>query len=278
MHYHGPCVYGGFFHWMYAVFYFLSNGGLIQLFQLMWAVMEVLNLRLLYKICRDQLRVPSILVLLLFASNRLHLYNVRVVINDFPTVLLVHIAIWLILQRHLALGGIFYSLAVATKLNFIFYSPAIFILFVHLNHYSVVRCVYHFSLMALFQVIPAAPFLVSNWEGYVLAVFDFKRSLLWEKTRSFKFVGRIIYGSQMFNTLLLATISFIVLIVMIRSFILLWARYRSMQNKDKDDMRQTDRRFLAFVFFLVNFIFVAFARGLYTPFLSWYLYSLPIVM
>lgn len=266
---------------MYLAFFYLSSGGMIQMFQLIWAVIEVLHLRLLHRLLCDNLRVPSIVVYLLFASNRLHLYNVRVVINDFPAVVLVHLAIWLILQKRLALGAVFYSLAVCTKLNFIFYSPAVFVLYLHLNRYRIGPIAFHFSLMALFQVLPAVPFLAVNWRGYILATFDIGRTLLWEKTRSFKFVGRIIYSSRMFNTVLLFTISVIVLIVMLRSFALLWRRAaqpHEAQNVQGNKIRLAERRFLAFIFFLVNFVFITFARGLYTPFLSWYLYSLPTVM
>jgi len=72
----------------------------LQLFQLLWAFIEVLNWNIIKSICK-QLELPSILYLLPVLSNRLHLYNVRVVINDFPSVFLIHIVIWLLLQKNM---------------------------------------------------------------------------------------------------------------------------------------------------------------------------------
>jgi hypothetical protein len=53
---------------------------------------------ILYKIVKT-LDLPVYLAILPVLSNRLHLYNVRVVVNDFPPVLLMYLAIYLILKK-----------------------------------------------------------------------------------------------------------------------------------------------------------------------------------
>lgn len=49
----------------------------------------------------SRMELPGWLSLLLF-SNRLHLYNVRVVVNDTPVTLLAMLAVWAILHHRSA--------------------------------------------------------------------------------------------------------------------------------------------------------------------------------
>src|SRR5690348_10885470 len=66
--------------------------------QVLWAFMEIGVCVVFYKIVK-LCEVPSVIALLPVLSNRLHLYNVRVVINDLPSVLLMFLAIYLILKN-----------------------------------------------------------------------------------------------------------------------------------------------------------------------------------
>lgn len=97
MHYHGPCTYPAGFLYLYALFFFLT-GGSLQLFQFIWALLEVLQFIILRRILQ-LMKLPTILAVLSVLSNRLHLYNVRVVINDFPSVVMMFLVILWIIQK-----------------------------------------------------------------------------------------------------------------------------------------------------------------------------------
>lgn len=48
------------------------------------------------------------------------------------------------------------------------------------------------------KLLIGSPFLLADWKSYMLIAYDVRRTFLWEKTRNFKFVGRIMYDSKWF--------------------------------------------------------------------------------
>ncbi|GAM29288.1 hypothetical protein SAMD00019534_124640 [Acytostelium subglobosum LB1] len=265
MHYHGPCTYPAGFMYLYTLLYYITGHGSLQVFQLVWAVMESVNFVVIKKLC-DRLNLPTILAILPIASNRLHLYNVRVVINDFPSTLLLHVALLLIIDRRYISFSILYSFVVSLKLNYIFYAPAILLIFLRTMPLNSV--IINLSLMALVQIILGLPFLMANPVAYISIAYDFSRTLLWEKTRNYKFVGRIMYDSAPFNMILISLLVGTIIIFLFR----MWRRISTTHQQQSRD------RAIVFVFLFVNFLAITFARGLYTPFLCWYFYTFPIVL
>lgn len=83
-------------YFKYPLEYLLIPSDLLS--QVLWAFMEIAVCVVFYKIVK-MCEVPSVIALLPVLSNRLHLYNVRVVINDLPSVLLMFLAIYLILKN-----------------------------------------------------------------------------------------------------------------------------------------------------------------------------------
>jgi putative flippase GtrA len=65
--------------------------------------METLQYLLIFRIVR-KLELPTFLAVLPVLSNRLHLYNVRVVINDFPAVLMMFLYINFIISKRYVFG------------------------------------------------------------------------------------------------------------------------------------------------------------------------------
>lgn len=149
---------------------------------MIWAFLEICMILLVKKISLFVLEhgntsisivtiINSILPLL---SNRLHLYNVRVVINDFPpvfgmflfiysflnmyhnyysdTLKSAHFSFYSEVKRNLwnLVNSTLYSLVVANKLNFVFYGPAIFVIYLQALGWK--ASFFQFSWMAIIQV------------------------------------------------------------------------------------------------------------------------------
>ncbi|KAF2069590.1 hypothetical protein CYY_009094 [Polysphondylium violaceum] len=243
MHYHGPCTYPAGFMYFYYILYKITLLGSLQIFQFLWAIFEFINFLLIKKIC-DQLNLPILLSILPVISNRLHLYNVRVVLHT------------------------------------IFFSPAI--LFIFFNELSFTNVILNLFIMGLVQLFIGLPFLLSSPVSYLTIAYDFSRTLLWEKTRNFKFVGRVQYESSTLNLSLL--------IVLIMSILIFCYKFQTVVNAVKSLITKTKSpklissyrlillKIYVLVFLFINFLAVVFARGLYSPFLCWYFYTFPIIL
>ncbi|KAM9963543.1 hypothetical protein ACTFIW_006776 [Dictyostelium discoideum] len=296
MHYHGPNTYPAGFLYLYTLLYYISNHGQsLQIFQLIWAFLEFFNFILIKKIC-EKLSIPIILAVLPILSNRLHLYNVRVVINDFPSTFLIHICILLLISKRFKLFSTLFSIIVSLKLNTIFHSPAI--LFIFFNSLSIGQVILNLSIMAFIQLLVGLPFLMVNPIAYFTNAYDFSRTLLWEKTRNFKFIGRLIYDSTLFNILLLLLLIITILIFIYKYQLAVNEINRLLKvvknntggtinnennnnnnnNIGDEEIELKLKRIYILSFISVNFFAVVWARGLYTPFMCWYFYTLPIIL
>ncbi|EGG17411.1 hypothetical protein DFA_08406 [Cavenderia fasciculata] len=266
MHYHGPCTYPSGFIYLYSFFNYLTNQSLSR-YQIVWTVMETINFLVIKRLC-TRLQLPTILAFLPVLSNRLHLYNVRVVINDFPSTLLLHIGLLALISNSkngkykLFIFCTIYSCVVSLKLHTVFFAPALLVLL--LEQYSLVKTSLFIIWMGFIQLLIGLPFLLTNWVGYLTLAYDFSRTLLWEKTRNFKFVGRIIYQSNYFNLFLLSILIFSILFFFLK-------------NSRNNNINTNNNRSRIFKLLFTNFIAIIFARGLYSPFLCWYFYTLPII-
>eukprot|EP00818_Percolomonas_sp_WS_P000911 CAMPEP_0117448628 /NCGR_PEP_ID=MMETSP0759-20121206/7505_1 /TAXON_ID=63605 /ORGANISM="Percolomonas cosmopolitus, Strain WS" /LENGTH=980 /DNA_ID=CAMNT_0005241033 /DNA_START=20 /DNA_END=2963 /DNA_ORIENTATION=+ len=266
MHHHGPCTYAGGFMWLYSLYQFITQGNL-QNFQFLWALLELVHWQVMRSILHAA-SLPPVLALFAVFSNRLHLYNVRVVINDFPSLVMMHIVILLLLRHRWLLASVLYSFVVSTKLNFVFYSPAIFV--VLLRHVGFVKTVGYCALMGLLQLVIGVPFIASNYLSYFSIAYDIRRTLLWEKTKNFKFLGRLLFQEWRVSILLLGLsitcVCALLLLVYVQGMKLTSSRHPTSQST------------VLFLLLTCNFFFICFARGFYTPFLCWYLYTLPLMM
>ncbi|EGC34695.1 hypothetical protein DICPUDRAFT_153070 [Dictyostelium purpureum] len=292
MHYHGPNTYPAGFTYLYTFLYYISNrGNCLQIFQAIWAILEFINFILIKRIC-SKLKIPIFLSILPIISNRLHLYNVRIVINDFPSTFLIHIAILLFISKRFKLFSIIYSLTVSLKLHTIFYSPAI--LFIFFNSLTLNETIYYLSIMAIIQILLGLPFLLVNPVAYISNAYDLSRTLLWEKTRNFKFVGRILYDMKLFNLLLILALV-LTIIVFIMKYQNIINQLKKLENikivkklkvndiknfkyYDSVSMELIMNRIFTLSFISINFFAIVWARGLYTPFMCWYFYTLPIIL
>ncbi|KAJ3430993.1 hypothetical protein M0812_02668 [Anaeramoeba flamelloides] len=262
MHHHGPNTYASGWQYLYSIFYFITNSGSLTLFQILFAIFEVIIMILIFRIISKKLKLPLIIAILAIASNRLHLYNVRVLVNDFPSALGLYIVFYLFLNQKWFWASIFYSFVVATKLNFIFYSPVIFLILLHST--GIIKTILLCFVMLIEQIVLAIPFLLANPIDYLKNAYDISRTLLWEKSRNFKFVGLEIFDDSRWHVLLLC-LTLIILVIFLKKVNALLKKIPVGSINWK--------RLIIFSLMFSNFIFITFSRGLYTPFFVWYFYS-----
>lgn len=111
------------------------------------------------------------------------------------------------------------------------------------------------------QAALAWPFAATNWQGYVAHAYDFGRTLLWDKTRTFRWIGRSMYENPIFVTL-----TYCLGIVVFGVVLCRWAAATKRPP--------TARRVLA-ALVASNLAMCLTARGLYTPMLCWFFYTVP---
>jgi alpha-1,3-mannosyltransferase len=272
MHYHGPNTYAAGFLYLYTPLYWITGGSLAG-FQLMWAVLEVVAMWVVYRIAKVA-DLPVLLAALLpVVSNRLHLYNVRVVINDISALVPMLVVVLLIARSakaptlswksHLA-ASCLYSFVLANKLNFVFYGPGLAASYLLLGGFRYMMV--HGVVVGSVQVILGLPFLVADPSAYLRWAYDVRRELLWEKTRNMKFVGREIYESPWFGVVLMLVMAIFLVFYFGRLFWVYLVR-----------RRRVTPVVIVHAFAFGNFVCVALARGLYTPFMCWYFYLFPAV-
>ena len=260
MHYHGPNTYPAGFMVLYTGLDAVANAS-AQVYQLLWASMEMGNFWILRSLCLA-LELPPALALFAVASNRLHLYNVRVLINDFPTMVLLHGSLLLAAKRRPFWSALIFALSFSTKMNVIAYLPSlVWLVWLEFGMLTVLlACVIFVSV----NVCLAWPFVQSSAAAYLRGAFDLSRTLLWEKTRNFKWVGRMQYESREWHMFLLLALL----------LSLLWLSGWVWRHRQRP-LRDPHSR--ALVLFSSSFFFILWARGLYTPFLSWYFYVFPLL-
>jgi hypothetical protein len=238
-----------------------------QVFQLVWALVEVLSLRAVGEMAL-QLRLPPIVAFLPVLSNRLHLYHTRVVTNDGINVAIMLSAVRLLyLGRPLAASAL-YSLALGSKLNFVTYGPAWAWAIFRTTPGGVRALLRAGCVLAVVQVGLALPFLLANARAFAVRAFNLGRDLVFDKTRVMRFVGRLCFATAAYKAacLLLAAL---LLVPLLLAHDARWRRARSPLARS---------RALVAGLLACNQVVVATAKALYTPFLAWSFYSLPALL
>jgi hypothetical protein len=70
---------------------------------------------------------------------------------------------------------------------------------VFLYHAGVMKTFLYGIIIGGLQIAYGGKFLQTDPDSYIKIAYDLSRTLLWDKTRSFKFVGRVIYDAKWFH-------------------------------------------------------------------------------
>ena len=214
----GPLVYPAGFVWLYGGLRWLTGGGVdaatgaalspdgadIRAAQYVFAAMYVATqacVFLLYQRASAgaSSRIPPWVCALLCVSKRMHsLYALRL-FNDCWAMFLLYGA--LLVFTHKAwrqwrwpVGCLLFSAAVSIKMNVLLFAPALWMLLIKdVGFVGSLNCI---ALCAFLQVGLAAPFLATNFWGYVGRSFELGRVFMHKWTVNLKFLPEEIFVSK----------------------------------------------------------------------------------
>jgi len=291
----GPLVYPAAHVWIFSALRVVTQGVVIKA-QVIFAGIYVVNIALvawIYAVAAPR-SFPPFLLPILSCSKRVHSIFVLRLFNDGPATTLAHAGVLLFVHRRWTLGCILYSISVATKMNFILYSPALAVLLLH--ELGLPGLVKHVLLCVVVQVILAAPFLATAPATYMRGAFNIGRTFKHKWSVNFKWVPCApraldevtlledcdgVFTSPVFATSLLVLTAVLLLAFAHRHW--LGARrgglrgmFHTLAGGSPKGPRIAPRE-AARALFCSNFVGIALARSLHFQFYVWYFYSLPLL-
>ena len=215
----GPLVYPAGFVWLYGGLRWLTGGGSdaatgeprvpdgadIRMAQYLFAAMYVATqacVFLLYQRASTVVsssRIPPWVCALLCVSKRMHsLYALRL-FNDCWAMFLLYVALLAFTHKpwhkwRWPVGCLLFSAAVSIKMNVLLFAPALWMLLIKdVGFIGSLNCI---ALCAFLQVGLAAPFLATNFWGYVGRSFELGRVFMHKWTVNLKFLPEELFVSK----------------------------------------------------------------------------------
>jgi len=218
-------------------------------------------------------------------SKRIHSIFVLRLFNDAPSMVLLHLSMYLFACCDAwILGCVVFSLAVSIKMNVLLFAPGLLLLLLHRNQ-SLLGTVKHLSICALVQLILGWPFLSTYPVSYIKKAFEFDRVFFFKWTVNWKFLPEDVFISKPWALLLLSCHLFS-LAFLARKWWRASIRQRGITKtrewicwtkSSKQDNLQLNPEYIIYTMFVSNYIGIAFARTLHYQFYCWYFYSLPMM-
>ncbi|CAD7948732.1 unnamed protein product [Amoebophrya sp. A25] len=200
----GPLVYPAFFLYTFSAIDRICGSDRRTQQKVFLAIGTACYGAMIYLMVR-YLRVPRLYCLLPLLSRRMWSLLVLRLFNDITGVTLAAISLCLFSAEKTALGCLFYSLAVGSKMNLLLMAPGLaWYLFVN-PRWCWRRVFCYFSLMASVQLLIGAPFLAVSPYSYLTRSFNLGRVFLYEWTVNWKFIPERIFVSKTWAVFLLAT-------------------------------------------------------------------------
>lgn len=290
----GPLVYPGghvllyrFMNWLTQGTDFIYRGQ--QFFRYLYLATISLQFLIYYRF-----QLPGGYVLLASLSKRNHSIYVLRLFNDCFTTFFVVLSVCLLQfvnpngtprrQWLTYLSSLTYSFALSIKMNALLFLPGISVAIFYLQNGNLLKCLFCALLALLLQVSVAYPFL-SYWKSYLKGAFDFHRKFLYTWTINWHFIDEKTFNSDQFHLLLLVLHAIAILIFLSLLFsnwphhLLHTCRGRKISpftNNNGVNRNPTSAALLLII--TTNFAGVLFARSLHYQFLSWYHWTLPLLL
>lgn len=183
------------------------------------------------------------------------------------------------------LTSLVYSFAVSVKMNALLYLPGVLATLYLVNDGSIVACIPALVAMALMQVAVAVPFLRAYPWQYINGAFNFRRQFMYQWSVNWQFIGEDGFLSGAFQrSLLVSQVVLLVYIVMSQ-----WAPrtlYRDVAASIRHPLSaaiegttpEYRKSVVSHLLIVGNFIGIMFARSLHYQFLTWYHWTIPVLV
>ncbi|EDO18045.1 hypothetical protein Kpol_1045p31 [Vanderwaltozyma polyspora DSM 70294] len=288
----GPLVYPAGHVWIYKIMDSLTNGvNDISSGQQVFRYLYLLTL-LIQFITYYQLQLPPWCVVLACLSKRLHSIYVLRLFNDCFTVLFVSLAILLFVvctniksyplrYAICALASISYTIAISIKMNALLYFPGVLVSIFILTDGHLINSIICGMLIVVWQIIVAIPFLNSYPTEYFHSAFNFSRQFMfkwsvnWQMLTEDGFNDKLFHSSLLFSQLL----SIITIILSQCPYLFKYAFNAIAHPLTRQNFTQLNKqRIIPVILITTNFAGVLFSRSLHYQFLSWYHWTIPILI
>ncbi|CUS21530.1 LAQU0S03e04676g1_1 [Lachancea quebecensis] len=288
----GPLVYPAGHVWIYEALEHATSGmDNLKAGQTIFQCLYVATLAL-QMICYVLVQLPPWCVVLASLSKRLHSIYVLRLFNDcFTTFFVVSTVLLLLLSARLRrrslclLASFTYAMAVSVKMNALLYLPGFLLSIFQLTGGHFAQTVACLVVVCGWQIFVAMPFLQEHTAEYWAAAFDFKRQFMYRWSVNWQFVDEEVFQDKWFHRTLLAShIVILVLFAITRFFqrpIEIQRSLRALRHPFTSVLGLENRpspTHIAYTLLMSNFVGVIFARSLHYQFLSWYHWTLPVII
>ncbi|GFQ66619.1 dol-P-Man:Man(5)GlcNAc(2)-PP-Dol alpha-1,3-mannosyltransferase [Trichonephila clavata] len=264
----GPLVYPGGFVYVYSILYAITQKGTnIFLAQHLFAFLYLATLYFVFRLyTRSQIVPPYALIFMCCTSYRIHSIYVLRLFNDPVAIFFLFVALNYFSDDKWYTGCFFFSFAVSIKMNIMLFAPGL--LFVLLHSIGMRETFYCISLCGIIQLLVGLPFLLTNPVSYISRSFDLGRIFLYEWTVNWRLIPEEIFVNRVFHLCLL-----LLHLIILAAFAYSWTRKFGIRNSGEKRSLAFDN--FLFIFFVSNFVGIAFSRSLHYQFYVWYFFTLP---
>ncbi|KAJ4460503.1 putative glycosyl transferase [Paratrimastix pyriformis] len=214
--------------------------------------------------------------------------------NDTLQLPLVLIMLRSILAGRWWVSSVCYALAVAFKMNALYYGPSLLV--VYLTALPFWTVFWHFFVMGCIEVLLPAPFLLANLPGYLKVAFNFGRDFDNTTNLAWAFLGDHLRQRAFFYKGLLActVLGFAAFFALVVPSLIRWGRACphpqrpvagiTMGGRDehteaaREDAVATTQWLRVVTMLLPNLIGYTFSRGVHVQFELWIMYAMPFLL
>lgn len=283
----GPLVYPAGHVLLYKLMYKITKGmNLLHEGQTIFRYLYIGTLSL-QMIIYYQLQLPPWCVVLACLSKRLHSIYVLRLFNDCFTTFFMVLTVVLLMQatkRRSALismiSSLTYSVAISIKMNALLYLPAFMVSIFLINERQLAVTALCAMIAIAWQVLVALPFLKTYPTEYLQSAFNFSRSFMFKWSVNWQMIDEDGFDSIIFHkSLLLSQLVGILAVIFFRYPCLLNDLRSSVIHpfsKSIPGVKLGDT--VPYLLVTTNYIGVIFSRSLHYQFLTWYHWTIPILM
>lgn len=174
-----------------------------------------------------------------------------------------------------------YSFAISIKMNALLYLPGVAISLYLISDGTLMICLYSVLMMIGMQIWVGWAFLSRYPWQYLNGAFNFKRQFMFQWSINWQFIGEDGFTSLLFQrSLLISSIIMIVFVIIMKYPNIFYDVRRSIIHPFSGVVKGNGNLLdiISFLFIISNFIGIIFSRSLHYQFLTWYHWTLPILI